>query len=97
MARGYALLRMPKMPELRGKTFSEFTETTVDTNTIRYKDKNRERLRQKMLAELKDGERTARPRKNFKKNKPWSKQQTKMERKRRKKMFGKRKLDEVFV
>lgn len=83
---------MPKMPELRGKTFRDFTETTVDTDTIRYKDKNREKQRQKMLTEAK--ERTPCPRKNFIKNKAWSKQKTKKE--RRKKMAAKRKLDEVF-
>ncbi|XP_041815732.1 ATP-dependent RNA helicase DDX55 [Chelmon rostratus] len=90
LARGFALLRMPKMPELRGKTFRDFTETTVDTDTIRYKDKNREKQRQKMLTEAK--ERTPCPRKNFIKNKAWSKQKTKKE--RRKKMAAKRKLDE---
>lgn len=92
LARGFALLRLPKMPELRGKTFPDFTETTVDTDTIRYKDKNREKQRQKILAELKD--KTSLPKKNFSKNKAWSKQKTKKE--RRKKVAAKRKHDEVF-
>ncbi|KAM3874235.1 ATP-dependent RNA helicase DDX55 [Diretmus argenteus] len=92
LARGFALLRMPKMPELRGKTFPEFDRTTVDTDTIRYKDKNREKLRQKMLAELKEKESTAPPRKKFIKKKAWSKQTTKRE--RRKKTAAKRRLDE---
>lgn len=94
LARGFALLRLPKMPELRGKTFPDFTETTVDTDTIRYKDKNREKLRQKMLAEQKEKEKTDLPRKNFIKNKAWSKQKNKKD--RRKKMAAKRKHDEVF-
>uniref|UniRef100_A0A8D3D772 ATP-dependent RNA helicase n=1 Tax=Scophthalmus maximus TaxID=52904 RepID=A0A8D3D772_SCOMX len=51
LARGFALLRLPKMPELRGRMFPDFTETTVDTETIRYKDKNRQKQRQKMLKE----------------------------------------------
>ncbi|KAE8285405.1 ATP-dependent RNA helicase DDX55 [Larimichthys crocea] len=92
LARGFALLRLPKMPELRGKTFPDFTETTVDTDTIRYKDKNREKLRQKMLAEQKEKEKTDLPRKNFIKNKAWSKQKNKKD--RRKKMAAKRKHDE---
>lgn len=90
LARGFALLRLPKMPELRGKTFPGFIETTVDTETIRYKDKNREKQRQKMLAELKD--RPPLPRRTFVKNKAWSKQTTKKE--RRKKRAAKRKHDE---
>uniref|UniRef100_A0AAQ5YJ91 ATP-dependent RNA helicase n=1 Tax=Amphiprion ocellaris TaxID=80972 RepID=A0AAQ5YJ91_AMPOC len=90
LARGFALLRLPKMPELRGKTFPDFTEMTVDTDTIRYKDKNREKQRQKMLAEQKD--KMILPKKNFQKNKAWSKQKTKKE--RRKKKDAKRKHDE---
>uniref|UniRef100_A0A667Y8D7 ATP-dependent RNA helicase n=1 Tax=Myripristis murdjan TaxID=586833 RepID=A0A667Y8D7_9TELE len=83
LARGFALLRMPKMPELRGKTFPDFTETTVDTDTIRYKDKNREKQRQKMLAEQKAKATTDPPRKKFIKNKAWSKQKSKKERKKK--------------
>ncbi|XP_046873802.1 ATP-dependent RNA helicase DDX55 [Hypomesus transpacificus] len=90
LARGFALLRMPKMPELKGRHFPEFGETTLDTNTIRYKDKNREKLRQKMLAELK--ERTPAPRKKFIKNTAWSKQKNKKD--RRRKTAAKRKLQE---
>ncbi|XP_056146545.1 ATP-dependent RNA helicase DDX55 [Lampris incognitus] len=92
LACGFALLRMPKMPEIRGKTFPEFARTTVDTDTIRYKDKNRERQRQKKLAELREKGRTQPPRKNFAKNKAWSKQKSKKE--RRKKLAAKRKRDE---
>ncbi|KAJ8245048.1 hypothetical protein GJAV_G00276180 [Gymnothorax javanicus] len=92
LARGFALLRLPKMPELRGRTFSDFVEETVDTNSIRFKDKNRERQRQKALAELKNKEGSATGKKNFSKNKAWSKQKSKKD--RRKKMATKRKLDE---
>uniref|UniRef100_A0AAY4CT99 ATP-dependent RNA helicase n=1 Tax=Denticeps clupeoides TaxID=299321 RepID=A0AAY4CT99_9TELE len=56
LARGFALLRMPKMPELRGKTFPNFKEETVDTDSIRFKDKNRERQRQKKIAEDRQGQ-----------------------------------------
>ncbi|KAK5606718.1 ATP-dependent RNA helicase ddx55 [Crenichthys baileyi] len=92
MARGFALLRLPKMPELRGKSFPDFTESTVDTDSIRYKDKNRQKQRQKMLAELKDKVKVELPKKNFIKNKAWSKQKSKKE--RRKKRAAKRKHDE---
>ncbi|KAM9841026.1 ATP-dependent RNA helicase DDX55 isoform 2-T2 [Aulostomus maculatus] len=92
LARGFALLRLPKMPELRGKTFPDFTETTVDTETIRYKDKNRERQRQKMLVELKEKEKTFQHKKNFVRNQAWSKQKVRKE--RRKKAAVKRKHGE---
>lgn len=95
MAHGFALLRLPKMPELKGKTFPNFIETTVNTDSIRYKDKNREKQRQKMLAELKDRDKTVLPKKNFIKNKAWSKQKSKKERK--KKRAAKRKHNEVFL
>lgn len=79
------------MPELRGKTFPDFVETTVDTNSIRYKDKNREKQRQKMLADQKD--KTPVPKKHITRNAAWSKQKNKKE--RRKKRVAKRKHDEV--
>ncbi|XP_062870869.1 ATP-dependent RNA helicase DDX55 isoform X2 [Trichomycterus rosablanca] len=91
LARGFALLRLPKMPELRGKTFPDFEEIT-DTDSIRYKDKNREKQRQKMLQEQKEKEKQEPFRKNFIKNKSWSKQKTRKDRK--KKVAAKRKLDE---
>uniref|UniRef100_A0A1A8EFY6 ATP-dependent RNA helicase n=1 Tax=Nothobranchius kadleci TaxID=1051664 RepID=A0A1A8EFY6_NOTKA len=92
LASGFALLRLPKMPELRGKSFPEFEETSVNTDSIRYKDKNREKQRQKTLAERKDKVQAELPKKNFLKNKAWSKQ--KMKKERRKKRVAKRKHDE---
>lgn len=93
LARAFALLRLPKMPELKGKTFPDFVETTVDTETIRYKDKNREKHRQKMLAELKTKEKVQFSKNNVK-NKAWSKQKSKKE--RRQKRAAKRSRHEVF-
>uniref|UniRef100_A0A8C2ZT89 ATP-dependent RNA helicase n=1 Tax=Cyclopterus lumpus TaxID=8103 RepID=A0A8C2ZT89_CYCLU len=92
LARGFALLRMPKMPELKDKTFPGFTRTPMDTDTIRYKDKHREKQRQKMLAELKEKVKTPFVKRDYIKNKSWSKQTTKKE--RRKKRSAKRKLEE---
>ncbi|XP_070707264.1 ATP-dependent RNA helicase DDX55 [Pempheris klunzingeri] len=92
LARAFALLRLPKMPELKGKTLPGFAEMNVDTDTIRYKDKHREKQRRKMLAEQKEEERTPFPKRHFDKNKSWSKQKTKKE--RRKKKAAKRKHDE---
>ncbi|KAG9262972.1 ATP-dependent RNA helicase DDX55 [Astyanax mexicanus] len=91
LARGFALLRMPKMPELRGKSFPGFEEVP-DTDSIRYKDKNREKQRQKMLQQQKEKDKEAPPRKNFVRNQAWSKQKSKKDKK--KKISAKRKLDE---
>ncbi|XP_033978943.1 ATP-dependent RNA helicase DDX55 [Trematomus bernacchii] len=92
LARGFALLRLPKMPELRGDTLPDFKETTLDTDKIRYKDKQREKLRQKLLLELKDQVKISYPKKNFIKNKSWSKQRSKKE--RREKRSAKRRREE---
>lgn len=91
LARGFALLRLPKMPELRGKSFPDFIQTDVDTDTIKYKDKNREKQRRKMLAELK--EKPKMDRKSFVRTQAWSKQKNRKE--RRRKSAAKRKLDEA--
>lgn len=92
LARGFALLRMPRMPELRGKQFPDFVPVDIDTDTIPFKDKTREKQRQKLL-EQKRKERTENEgRRKFIKNKAWSKQKAKKERK--KKMNAKRKKDE---
>ncbi|XP_053501760.1 ATP-dependent RNA helicase DDX55 [Ictalurus furcatus] len=92
LARGFALLRMPKMPELRGKTFPGFEEIT-DTDSIRFKDKNREKHRQKSLQEKKEKQKQAlAQKKNFIKNKAWSKQKSKKD--KRRKVVAKRKMNE---
>ncbi|KAK2823303.1 hypothetical protein Q7C36_019903 [Tachysurus vachellii] len=90
LARGFALLRMPKMPELRGKTFPDF-EGITDTDSIRFKDKNREKQRQKSLQERKEKQ-TPVQKKNFIKNKAWSKQKSKKD--KRKRIAAKRKINE---
>uniref|UniRef100_A0A8C5AAQ4 ATP-dependent RNA helicase n=1 Tax=Gadus morhua TaxID=8049 RepID=A0A8C5AAQ4_GADMO len=84
MAKGFALLRMPKMPELKDKSFPDFVRTDIDTDTIRYKDKAREKLRRKMLAELKERGPAPLVRRNVVRNTSWSKQKQKQDRKRKK-------------
>ena len=93
MAKGFALLRMPKMPELKDKSFPDFVRTEIDTDTIRYKDKAREKLRRKMLAELKERGPAPLVRRNVVKNTSWSKQKNKKDRKRKK--SARRELAEV--
>ncbi|CAH2295785.1 ATP-dependent RNA helicase DDX55 [Pelobates cultripes] len=90
LARGFGLLKMPRMPELRGKDFSDFVPAPIDTDSIPYKDKNREKQRQKMLQERRNvvGE----TRRSFVKNKSWSKQKARKD--KRKKTALKRKNQE---
>uniref|UniRef100_A0A7N4PZ62 ATP-dependent RNA helicase n=1 Tax=Sarcophilus harrisii TaxID=9305 RepID=A0A7N4PZ62_SARHA len=94
LARGFALLRMPRMPELKGKQFPDFVPVTIDTDTIAFKDKNREKQRQKFLEQQRKEKKENEGRKKFIKNKAWSKQKAKKEKK--KKMTEKRKREEDF-
>jgi ATP-dependent RNA helicase DDX55/SPB4 len=36
LATGFGLLRLPRMPELRGKDVSDFEEVDIDFNNIPY-------------------------------------------------------------
>ncbi|XP_062360277.1 ATP-dependent RNA helicase DDX55 [Cinclus cinclus] len=92
LARGFALLKMPKMPELRGKCFPDFTPVAVNTDSISFKDKNREKQRQKKLEEQRKEREENQGKKKFVKNKAWSKQKAKREKK--KKVTAKRKREE---
>lgn len=93
LARGFALLRMPKMPELRGKQFPDFVPVDINTDTIPFKDKVREKQRQKLLEQQRKEKTENEGRRKFIKNKAWSKQKAKKEKK--KKMNEKRKREEV--
>ncbi|XP_073999366.1 ATP-dependent RNA helicase DDX55 [Rhodnius prolixus] len=44
LAKSYGLLRLPKMPELKGKSL-EFDSLAIDINSIQYKDKQKEASR----------------------------------------------------
>jgi ATP-dependent RNA helicase DDX55/SPB4 len=37
LATGFGLLKLPKMPELRGKDVSDFEEVKIDFNSVSYK------------------------------------------------------------
>ncbi|KAM6297995.1 ATP-dependent RNA helicase DDX55 [Aegotheles albertisi] len=92
LAKGFALLKMPKMPELRGKCFPDFTPVAVNTDSISFKDKNREKQRQKQLEQQRKEREENGGKKKFVKNKAWSKQRAKKEKK--KKITAKRKREE---
>lgn len=92
LARGFALLRMPKMPELRGKQFPDFVPVDVNTDTIPFRDKVREKQRRKLLEQQRKEKTESEGRRRFVKNKAWSKQKAKRE---KKKMHKKRRREEV--
>lgn len=81
------------MPELRGKCFPDFTPVAVNTDSISFKDKNREKQRQKQLEQQRKEREETGGKKKFVKNKAWSKQKAKREKK--KKITAKRKHEEV--
>ncbi|KAL8180171.1 UNVERIFIED_CONTAM: ATP-dependent RNA helicase ddx55 [Gekko kuhli] len=89
LARGFALLKMPRMPELRGKTFPDFEPVDIDTDSIAFRDKNREKQRQQLLAQPKIEQEG---RRKIARNQAWSKQKAKKERKR--KLKAKRQREE---
>ncbi|XP_065745673.1 ATP-dependent RNA helicase DDX55 isoform X2 [Phocoena phocoena] len=92
LARGFGLLRMPRMPELRGKPFPDFVPVDVSTDSIPFKDKIREKQRQKLLEQQRKEKTENEGRRKFIKNKAWSKQKAKKEKK--KKRSEKRKREE---
>ncbi|XP_015592965.1 probable ATP-dependent RNA helicase DDX55 homolog [Cephus cinctus] len=49
VAMGFGLLKMPKMPELKGRDVSSFQDPQIDINTLAYKDKQQELVRQEKL------------------------------------------------
>ncbi|KAI9673826.1 MAG: ATP-dependent rRNA helicase spb4 [Trizodia sp. TS-e1964] len=50
LARGWGLLRLPKMPELRGWEGDRTLGLSIDFETFAYRDKTREKLRKSALA-----------------------------------------------
>ncbi|XP_077998273.1 ATP-dependent RNA helicase DDX55-like [Glandiceps talaboti] len=93
LAKGFALLKLPKMPELEGKRINGFEAVKMDFNGLKYKDKSREKQRQEKIK--KQEEEYAEKRKQFKDKTAWSKQKDqkrrKQERKSRKERAKKRK------
>lgn len=54
LASGFGLIRLPKMPELKDKLLTGFTNYPIDFNDIKYKDKQREMSRQEKLRTFKE-------------------------------------------
>ncbi|CAK8673957.1 ATP-dependent RNA helicase DDX55-like [Clavelina lepadiformis] len=71
MATGFALLKLPKMPELKNKKVTGFIEADVNVNLIRYRDKQREKQRQRNLKRS-TNELDSKPKYTSKKAKAWT-------------------------
>ncbi|XP_076115777.1 ATP-dependent RNA helicase DDX55-like [Mytilus galloprovincialis] len=50
LATGFGLLKIPKMPELKGKVLENFQPTEVELSEIPYRDKTREKIRKQNIA-----------------------------------------------
>lgn len=76
VAEGFGLLKMPKMPELKGRTVESFSPTDIEVDNIPYQDKGREKQRKKRLQEQQEGSiatLTGKKRRFRKESVPWSK------------------------
>lgn len=73
VAMSFGLLKMPRMPELKGLDLSSFQEEKIDINGIKYKDKQRETSRLEKLKEFKEtGIWPSKKIRKMKKTEPWS-------------------------
>ncbi|XP_038058990.1 ATP-dependent RNA helicase DDX55-like [Patiria miniata] len=96
LARGFALLRMPRMPELKGKSFPDFQTIDIDYSAIPYREKAREKQRQTNIKRKQEGDVASSKKKGPKKKvQPWSKKQEvkekRQDRKQRKENSNKKK------
>ncbi|XP_034938173.1 probable ATP-dependent RNA helicase DDX55 homolog [Chelonus insularis] len=73
VALGFGLLKMVRMPELKGRDISEFKEAVVDINSIAYKDKMKEEKRLENLnAYRQTGVWPGKGKRRVKSTEPWS-------------------------
>jgi len=85
LATGFALLQLPKMPELKGKDIAGFQPIISDANEIKYKEKIREKRRQEHLTAYKETGQWPNRKQAPKQSIPWSKNKEKMDKRRVKK------------
>ncbi|KAI0208698.1 ATP-dependent RNA helicase DDX55 [Lamellibrachia satsuma] len=82
LAEGFGLLRLPKMPELKGKQFPNFVPADIDVAKIAFKDKAREKLRQEKMKTFEETGEMPGHRKKHVKTVPWSKTMEKKDKKK---------------
>jgi len=98
LAKGFGLLRLPKMPELKGKVITNFTPVDMDLNNIPYLDKQKEVIRQDKLKKYQETGQWPGAKKFTRENQPWFKSKEKerlnKEKKEKRKKAKKRKREE---
>lgn len=94
VAEAYGLLRLPRMPELKNKNI-EYKGLDIDPETIKYKDKNREKQRQIRLQKEKEEKLNNKSKKSKKggKNEAWSQKKQLKERRLERREKRERKRD----
>ena len=102
VAMGFALLKMPRMPETKGRDITAFQEYDFDFNLIPYKDKQREQNRLTKLSSYREtGVWASKGKRHMKKTEPWSetkKRKTDRQEKRgNKKEKKKKKIEEGSI
>eukprot|EP00117_Sycon_ciliatum_P034193 scpid55876/ scgid26151/ ATP-dependent RNA helicase DDX55; DEAD box protein 55 len=86
LATSFGLLRLPRMPELRGKTVTGFVQADVDIDSIRYANSVMEEARQRKLERAREAAAAAAPggkrKRSSSQDEAWSKKKKKLEKKR---------------
>nr|CAB3237243.1 ATP-dependent RNA helicase DDX55-like [Phallusia mammillata] len=94
LATGFGLLRLPKMPELKNKKITGFVQSDVDTRSIKYKDKVREKQRQEEIKKRENSD-EVRPKYMSKKAKAWSETKIRKETRKIKKIKRKERKEKM--
>ncbi|KAK3600345.1 hypothetical protein CHS0354_020012 [Potamilus streckersoni] len=95
LATGFCLLKLPKMPELKGKTVENFVPVPVDTDTIPFKDKTREK--QRLVRLQGEGQGKELKLKRPYRSEAWSQQKAKKERRKKRKEIKSLKIKEELT
>ncbi|XP_017796521.1 PREDICTED: LOW QUALITY PROTEIN: probable ATP-dependent RNA helicase DDX55 homolog [Habropoda laboriosa] len=99
LAMSFGLLRMPRMPELKGKDVSSFEQENIDINSITYSNKQKEKNRLEKLKIFEDsGVWPKAHKRKRKQTEPWSEtKKRKLEKQENRKKRKEKKLKQVSV
>ncbi|XP_014615065.1 PREDICTED: probable ATP-dependent RNA helicase DDX55 homolog [Polistes canadensis] len=104
LAIGFGLLKMPRMPELKGRDVTSFVAPEIDFNSITYLNKEKERIRLEKLNEFRNtGTWPRKIKRKFKQTESWTetkkkkleKQEKRQRRKEKKKVLQEKGIDQV--
>ncbi|XP_043496310.1 ATP-dependent RNA helicase DDX55 [Polistes fuscatus] len=104
LAIGFGLLKMPRMPELKGRDVTSFVAPEIDFNSITYLNKEKERIRLEKLNEFRNtGTWPRKIKRKFKQTESWTetkkkkleKQEKRQRRKEKRKVLQEKGIDQV--